>query len=157
MQEQTQSLAFSLGRDSSGNRISDPQGISYALVRQALTSRRPVIRQSARPTAVDLSAGPALPSSATPGARDTSADRSIMTAPLLAREQLLGVVYLESDPTRRGFRNDDLAILIGLASHLAISIVSSRALQLEVEATISKRRIDEQRPMAHLNGKQSQL
>ena len=142
-QESTKSLTFSLGRDRHGNRIENPQGVSYTVVRRAVARRRPVILQAGqRPTSLQSTAQE--PSAVTPGAPDAPIGHSVIAAPLLARDQLLGVVYLASQTSKRGFRNDDLSILVGLASHLAIAIVSSRALQLEVEAAMTKQRLLEQ-------------
>lgn len=144
LQEEPKSLVFSLGRDREGNRIDNPQGTSYSLIRRAVARRHPVILKPDQNLTEAVGPGAIMePSAVTPGPPIGRHGISVMAAPLLARDQLLGVVYLESDADRRGFHEDDMAILAGLASHLAIAIVSSRAVRLEVEATINRQRFDE--------------
>ena len=72
---------------------------------------------------------------------------TLMAAPLLARDQLLGVIYLECRSGRRGFRDDDRDILLGLANQVAIAIVASRAMRLELESALTRQRFEEQRSL----------
>lgn len=59
--------------------------------------------------------------------------RSIIAAPLVLRNKVMGVIYLDSRLSAGMFSEDDLEILLALANHVAISIETSRATQLELE------------------------
>jgi len=70
--------------------------------------------------------------------------RSAMAAPLLVRDELLGVIYLESDGSRRAFDETDLSILSALGEKLSTTIVSTRAVRAELETALHKKRLEEQ-------------
>lgn len=70
--------------------------------------------------------------------------RSAMAAPLLIRDELVGVVYLEADDSRRAFDDADLAVLLGLGTQLSITIVTTRAVRLELQSALQKGRIERQ-------------
>ncbi|MRG98054.1 protein kinase domain-containing protein [Polyangium spumosum] len=70
--------------------------------------------------------------------------RSAMAAPLLIRDELLGVVYLEADESRAPFNDADLTILLGLGTQLSITIVTTRAVRLELMSALQERRIEKQ-------------
>ena len=70
--------------------------------------------------------------------------RSAMAAPLVVRDELLGVLYLESDETRRHFDEADLSILSTLGEKLSVNIVSTRAVRAELESSLHQKRIAEQ-------------
>ncbi len=70
--------------------------------------------------------------------------RSILAAPLMLEGRLLGVVYLDSRLARGIFTADDVEILVAISNHIAISLETARAAQLE--ATVVAER--EQRGLA---------
>ena len=70
--------------------------------------------------------------------------RSILAAPLMLEGRLLGVVYLDSRLARGVFTADDVEILSAISNHIAISLETARAAQLE--ATVAAER--EQRGLA---------
>lgn len=70
--------------------------------------------------------------------------RSAMAAPLLIRDELVGVVYLEADDSRRPFDDADLAVLLGLGTQLSITIVTTRAVRLELQSALQKGHIERQ-------------
>ncbi|MDI3290232.1 protein kinase [Polyangium sp. 15x6] len=70
--------------------------------------------------------------------------RSAMAAPLLVRDELLGVLYLETDESRRHFDAADLSLLNALGEKLSINIVSTRAVRAELESSLHQKRIAEQ-------------
>ncbi|MRG92421.1 protein kinase domain-containing protein [Polyangium spumosum] len=70
--------------------------------------------------------------------------RSAMAAPLRVRDELLGVLYLESDASRRPFDAADLSLLNALGEKLSINIVSTRAVRAELESALHQKRIAEQ-------------
>ncbi|MDC0748255.1 protein kinase domain-containing protein [Polyangium mundeleinium] len=70
--------------------------------------------------------------------------RSAMAAPLVVRDELLGVLYLETDESRRHFDDADLSLLNALGEKLSINIVSTRAVRAELESSLHQKRIAEQ-------------
>ncbi|HEX2571354.1 MAG TPA: diguanylate cyclase [Polyangia bacterium] len=59
--------------------------------------------------------------------------RSILAAPLVLRDRLVGVVYLDNRTTRGLFTLDDAEILRAIANHIAIAFETARAARLEVQ------------------------
>lgn len=68
---------------------------------------------------------------------------SAMAAPLIVRDELLGVLYLENEGARP-FVDTDLSILHALAEKLSIAIVTTRAARLEMESAMQKKRLASQ-------------
>ncbi|MFI5891882.1 diguanylate cyclase [Actinoplanes sp. NPDC051513] len=58
--------------------------------------------------------------------------RSIMVAPVQFKGNTLGVVYLDSRMARGIFTDDDVEVLIGVTSHVAVSLETARAAQLHL-------------------------
>jgi diguanylate cyclase (GGDEF)-like protein len=58
--------------------------------------------------------------------------RSIIVAPLELNRRLLGVVYLDSRVAKGVFTEHDVDILTAVNSHIAVSLETARAAQLEV-------------------------
>jgi tRNA A-37 threonylcarbamoyl transferase component Bud32 len=58
--------------------------------------------------------------------------RSIIVAPLELDRRLLGVVYLDSRVAKGIFTESDIEILTAVNSHIAVSLETARAAQLEV-------------------------
>jgi diguanylate cyclase (GGDEF)-like protein len=58
--------------------------------------------------------------------------RSIMAAPLQLEGRMLGVIYLDSHVAKGIFTADDAGILTALTTHIATSLETARAAQLEV-------------------------
>ncbi len=124
-------LVFSAGRDYQRRTVPSADGVDMHMVEQAAARKKPVSQQLAT-----LSTGVLQ--------RDANA---LMAAPLLARDQLLGVIYLECRTGRRGFRDDDRDILLGLANQVAIALVAARAMRLELESALTRQRFEEQRSL----------
>jgi len=72
--------------------------------------------------------------------------RSIMIAPLEFDDRLIGVVYLDSRVARGVFTEADIEILTALTSHIAVSLETARAAQLEIAVQSAQ----EQRDIAEL-------
>jgi predicted Ser/Thr protein kinase len=68
---------------------------------------------------------------------------SAMAAPLIVRDELLGVLYLEQEGAR-AFADADLSILKALAEKLSIVIVTTRAARLEMETAMQKKQLASQ-------------
>ena len=58
--------------------------------------------------------------------------RSIMVVPVRFKGNTLGVVYLDSRVARGIFTEDDVEVLIGVTSHVAVSLETARAAQLHL-------------------------
>jgi len=58
--------------------------------------------------------------------------RSIMVVPVRFKGNTLGVVYLDSRMARGIFTDDDVAVLTGVTSHVAVSLETARAAQLHL-------------------------
>lgn len=120
------------GRDSDGTVMLDPatQGShDQKLVEGVLKKRRPLVR------------GFTLETTKIDGRPER---RSALAAPLMARGQLLGVLYLEADLARRTFGREDVEILVGLASQVALTLMTTRAVRLETESARAQKRLKEQ-------------
>ncbi|HEX5201068.1 MAG TPA: diguanylate cyclase [Actinoplanes sp.] len=114
-----------------GNDLSQLSGYSGTLVERVATDRRPLI-------VTGTDEGAAL------GSESTLAYglRSIMIAPLELDGRLLGVVYLDSRVAKGVFTDDDVAILTAVASHIAGSLATARAAQLEVAVHTARQQRD---------------
>jgi diguanylate cyclase (GGDEF)-like protein len=120
-----------VGRDSEGNDIRTLTGYSSTLVDR--------VRHSGEPLVVTGSEeGVAL------GSRSAQVHglRSIMIAPLEFDGQIRGVVYLDSRVATGVFTGDDVAILKAITNHIAVSLETARAAQLEVEVQAARRQRD---------------
>lgn len=125
-------LELVAGRDSNGTVLLDPatQGShDPKLVEGVLKKRRPLVREFALPT---------------PSLDGRPEQRSALAAPLMARGQLLGVLYLEANLARRTFGREDVEILVGLASQVALTLMTTRAVRLEDESARARKRLEEQ-------------
>jgi eukaryotic-like serine/threonine-protein kinase len=68
--------------------------------------------------------------------------RSILAAPLLLDERLLGVVYLDSRVAKGVFTVDDVDLLSAVTHHIAVALETARATRLEVEVATANRQRD---------------
>ncbi len=74
--------------------------------------------------------------------------RSMMSAPLMLRGKLLGVVYLDSSLTRGLFTSSDIGLFSTLANHISVSLELSRMKQVELDKANLKRELDIQSAIA---------
>jgi serine/threonine-protein kinase len=117
-------LLLHTAREDSGNDLPIGQEFDSELVEQVRSSRKPL-------RVHEMESGGKLPF-------------SVMAAPLLVRDQLLGVLYLEATSKRRAFQAEDQEIFVSLGKQIASAIVATRAVQLEFERTLANRRLGEQ-------------
>ncbi|HEX5203133.1 MAG TPA: diguanylate cyclase [Actinoplanes sp.] len=66
--------------------------------------------------------------------------RSIMVVPVQFKGNTLGVVYLDSRMARGIFTDDDVEVLIGVTSHVAVSLETARAAQLHLSLAAAQQR-----------------
>jgi tetratricopeptide (TPR) repeat protein len=120
-----------LGRDAAGTDIARLTGYSTSLVERVRVTREPLVITGTEEGAALGAASVVL-----------HGLRSIMVAPLLLDERLLGVVYLDSQVAKGIFTADDAGILIALTTHIATSLETARAAQLEISVRAAQRQRD---------------
>ncbi|MFH2006359.1 MAG: diguanylate cyclase [bacterium] len=134
-------LEFQVGRDADGKELKRPEEYSTSVVRRVQARCEPVVLSGAEGEQVPVSESVV-----------THQLRSIVAAPLMVREQIIGVVYLDNRLVRGVFTEDDVEILIALGNHIAIALETARAAQLEirVEAEAQRSRLAENmRELSH--------
>lgn len=120
-----------VGRDGAGNDIRQLTGYSSTLVDR--------VRHSGEPLVVTGSEeGVALGSHSA----QTHGLRSILIAPLKFDAQLRGVVYLDSRVAKGVFTAADVDLLKAITNHIAVSLETARAAQLEVAVQTARRQRD---------------
>lgn len=102
--------------------------ISHTIVRRVIATREPLVH-----TGTDDGAALGSESILMHGLR------SVMAAPLLFRDRLIGVVYLDSRLARGMFTEDDVDILLGVSNHIAIAIETARSARVEAERSALQR------------------
>jgi len=110
-----------VGRSATGEDLAELSGYSTTLVDRVAETRQPIVVTGSEE-------GAAL------GSRSALVYglRSIMVAPLELSGRLLGVVYLDSRVAKGVFTDRDIDILTAVNSHIAVSLETARAAQLEV-------------------------
>jgi diguanylate cyclase (GGDEF)-like protein len=114
-------LRISVGRTAAGEDLADLSGYSTTLVDRVAETRQAVVVTGSEQGAA-LGSQSAL----------VYGLRSIMVAPLELDGRLLGVVYLDSRVAKGVFTDRDIDILTAVNSHIAVSLETARAAQLEV-------------------------
>ncbi len=124
-------LVAHLGRDAEGNDVPELTKYSTSLVERVRQSRTPLV-------VTGTEEGAAL------GAQSVVLHglRSIMVAPLELEGRLLGVVYLDSQVAKGIFTQDDVGILTALTNHIATSLETIRAAQLEISVQTARQQRD---------------
>jgi serine phosphatase RsbU (regulator of sigma subunit)/tetratricopeptide (TPR) repeat protein len=115
-------MKLAAGKDQAGHDLEQLGGFSRTVVQQVAKERTPLVMAGTEE-------GEAM------GAESVVANdlRSILASPLMFRDSLLGVVYLDSRLVKGLFTEDDLGILHAIANHIAIALENARAAQLEVK------------------------
>jgi diguanylate cyclase (GGDEF)-like protein len=124
-------LVPDVGRDGEGNDIQELTGYSSTLVERVRYSGEPLVVTGSEE-------GVALGSHSA----QTHGLRSIMVAPLEFDGQLRGVVYLDSRIAKGVFTTADVDILKAITNHIAVSLETARAAQLEVAVQTARRQRD---------------
>ncbi len=121
-------LELRAGRNSMGQDLTQSTAYSTTVVEQVRSTREPLV--------VAGSEDRAVLGSASAVAHDL---RSMMAAPLLLRDQVAGVVYLDNRVARGIFTQEDGQILAAMASHIAIALDTARSVQLELHLEAERR------------------
>ena len=106
-------LVMVAGRDAQGRELPADLEVDRAVLEQVRDSQAPVLAR---------------------GDRDR---RSVLAAPLLLKDALIGIVYLDNRTIRGAFTGDDVEILQAVAGHLAIALETARTTQLEAQIVAS--------------------
>jgi len=127
----TGGLAAHLGRDAEGQDVPELTGYSTTLVERVRLTGRPLVVTGTEEGAALGAASVVL-----------HGLRSILVAPLQLEGRLLGVVYLDSQVAKGIFTTDDVGILTALTNHIATSLETARAAQLEISVQTAQRQRD---------------
>jgi serine phosphatase RsbU (regulator of sigma subunit)/tetratricopeptide (TPR) repeat protein len=121
-QDGTDELVLAAGRDANGQDLAELRGYSTTVIQNVRLQRRPVIVSG-------TAEGEIL------GSRSVVANKllSIIAAPIILQERLVGVTYLDSRVAKGIFSKEDLEILDGIGQHIAIALESTRAARIEIE------------------------
>lgn len=126
--EEAGALELAAGRGSDAEDLSDLTGYASTVVEQVWTNLEPMVVSGSEEGTVIASQSML-----------TRGIRSIIAAPLMIRDRLLGVIYLDSRVARGIFTEDDVQILLAVANHIAIALEAARSAQLEVEYQVERR------------------
>jgi diguanylate cyclase (GGDEF)-like protein len=129
--DQHHHLVHHLGRDADGRDLARPEGYASSLVERVGRTGEPLV-------VAGTDHGAALGS-------DSAVQhglRSIILAPLLLEDRLIGVLYLDSQTAKGIFSTDDADILLALGGHIALSLETARAAQLEISVQAAHRQRD---------------
>jgi diguanylate cyclase (GGDEF)-like protein len=124
-------LVLRLGRDDTGQDVAELGGYGSSLVERVRRTKESLVV-----TGTEEGAALGSLSAVQHGLR------SIMAAPLLIEDRLLGVVYLDSQLAKGIFTQDDAGILMALTRHVATSLETARAAQLEISVRAAQRERD---------------
>lgn len=127
----TRGLVAHLGRDAQGLDVPELTGYSTTLVERVRVTGRPLVVTGTEEGAALGAASVVL-----------HGLRSILVAPLQLEGRLLGVVYLDSQVATGIFTADDVGILTALTTHIATSLETARAAQLEITVQTAQRQRD---------------
>ena len=120
-----------MGRDAAGTDIVSLSGYATSLVQRVYETGQPLMTTSD-------DEGTTLTSQSTAA----FGLLSVMAAPLHLKGQLRGVVYLDSRIAKGVFTDDDVNILLAIASQVAVSLETARAAQLEAAVQAAKQQRD---------------
>ncbi len=115
-------LKMRSGRDGEKSDLTELKGYSSTVVKKVCTERQAIIVSG-------TDEGEVL------GAQSIVAHnlRSILAVPVMFRDRLLGVLYLDSTLAKGIFTEADLEIVTALANHIAIAVETTRNTNIEIE------------------------
>lgn len=124
-----------LGRDAAGNDLAELSGYATTLVQRVALTGDPIVV-----TGTEEGAALGAQSAVVHGLR------SILVAALRIDNRVLGVVYLDSQVAKGIFTADDAYLLTAMTDHIATSLETARAAQLE----IAEQQARQQRDLAEM-------
>ena len=108
-----EALVMTAGRDAQGRELTPDVEVDCGVLDQVRASRAPFLARADRER------------------------RSVLAAPLLLKDALIGIVYLDNRTIRGAFTGDDVDILQAIAGHIAIALETARTTQLEAQIVAS--------------------
>lgn len=115
------SLVMRAGRDASGNDVRVTEGYSRTLIERTRITKQALVVSSTDDGIVS-----GIESVITQNLR------SVLAAPLMLDNKVLGVVYLDNRLAWGIFSQSDVEILRAIANHIALAIQTARTAQLEI-------------------------
>jgi serine phosphatase RsbU (regulator of sigma subunit)/tRNA A-37 threonylcarbamoyl transferase component Bud32/tetratricopeptide (TPR) repeat protein len=115
-------LVLQGGRDASGNELTELKGYSSTVVQKVAKTREPLV--------VAGTEEGALLGSESAVAHNL---RSIVAAPMMFQDELLGVVYLDNRLAKGVFTQEITQLLSAIAGQLAVAVRTGRMAQVEAE------------------------
>lgn len=109
------------GRDHEGRVLERLSGYSRSLVEEVARTGRPRVTSAGQDGPVDNSSSVHL-----------HGLKSMVAAPLFLREETVGVIYLDTRLAKGLFTPGDADLLSALGSHIAVSLETARAAEIEV-------------------------
>ncbi|MCY1055517.1 ATP-binding protein [Nannocystis sp. SCPEA4] len=106
-------LEFKVGRDARGGELAADFGVVRDVVEQVQSSREPIVVSGED--------------------RGSRGRHSAMAAPMILKDRMIGIVYLDNRLVRGAFTSGDVEILCAIAGHIAIALETARAAQLEAQ------------------------
>ena len=125
------SLGFACGAASDGTVLKKPSEFSRTVIDKVAAGKKPMV-VTGSDQMEDIGAKSAV----------VHGLRSIMAVPLLLRDQLKGVVYLDSRLAKGLFTEDDVKLFEAAASHIAVAFEISRLAVVEAEKTAYKKDLE---------------
>jgi diguanylate cyclase (GGDEF)-like protein len=124
-----ENLEWAMGYDAEGNTLTPEDSYSKTVVQRVRGSREPMVVTTS-------DQGEAL------GSESVLAHgiRSIMAAPLVLDDSLVGVFYLDNRMAHGVFTHGDVEVLRAIASHVPVAIETARKARLEVEVESERSR-----------------
>ncbi|GEM_PF-3903704 len=122
-------LEWAMGFDAEGHALTPEDTYSKTVVQRVQSSRDPLVVTTS-------DQGEAL------GSESVLAHgiRSIMAAPLVLDDSLVGVIYLDNRMAHGVFTHGDVEVLRAIASHVPVAIETARKARLEVEVESERSR-----------------
>jgi signal transduction histidine kinase len=116
--------------------------VSHGLMRRVLSTREPVVTTNAQED----------PRFQTSNSVVTYQIRSVLAAPMLAKEELIGAIYVDTRLSSRLFRQADLALLSAMANQAAVAVQMARLYQ-----DLYARNLEQQVTLRELQNTQDEL
>ncbi|MBK8014298.1 MAG: diguanylate cyclase [Deltaproteobacteria bacterium] len=132
--EEAVEIRFSAGRTNQGTDVVMGSAYSRSVLSDVVRTRQAVVIGGIDGRVRDVSESVVL--------HDL---RSVVAAPLMLRDRLMGVVYADNTLARGMFTEDDVGVFSAIANHVAIAIETARTarLEAEVEAERAQRKLAE--------------
>lgn len=130
-------LRVTAGKGANGEDLTDLKGFSNTAVKKSIETAQPII-VSGTEEAQALGSESAVLYNL----------RSIMATPLKTKDDIVGVVYLDSTLAKGLFSQEDSKLFTTLANYIAVALELSRMAAIEIEKANMKRELDVQRAVA---------